>query len=203
MPRIDSLEALLVNELRDLLDAEHRITKALPKMIKAADSDELSTALQNHLSETENQIERLEQVFTLLEQTAKPKTCAGMKGLLEEGNEHMKEDFTDPSLCDAAIIASAQKVEHYEIAAYGTAATFAKLLGHQEVVELLGESLAEEKKADETLTMIAEGLVNPEAASADEEEEESTSPAGGSRRSSTTRSRSAPARSRRSRTTQQ
>ncbi len=201
MPQIDSLEALLVNELRDLLDAETKITKAVPKMIKAASAEELSSALQNHLNETEMHITRLETALALLEQPVRAKMCHGMKGLLEEGSEHMKEDYSDPALCDAAIIASAQKVEHYEISAYGTAATFAKLLGHDEIVELLGESLEEEKKADETLTAIAESMVNPSAAmGANEDVNGGTSQANGH----PTRSRSkAPARSRRNRTTTQ
>ena len=199
MPRIDSLETLLVNELRDLLDAENKITKALPKMIKAADSAELGTALQNHLDETEEQISRLEKAFELLGHPARAKMCHGMKGLIEEGSEHMKEEYSDPALADAAIIASAQKVEHYEISAYGTAATFARLLGQDEVVQLLGQSLEEEKNADSLLTSIAEAMVNPEALENDGEgEEESETSRSGSR---SVRSRNkAPARSTRSRT---
>ena len=172
MATIDSLEMLLINDVRDLLDAENRITKALPKMIKAAESEELQNALTNHLSETEGQIERLERVFDILGTAARAKACHGMRGILEEGSEHMNEDFSDASLCDATIIGAAQKVEHYEIASYGTAAAYAKLLGLDEVVQLLVETLEEEKAADELLTTIAEGLVNPDAITTDGEEAE-------------------------------
>jgi ferritin-like metal-binding protein YciE len=175
MPRIDSLQMLLVAELRDLLDAERRITKALPKMAKTASKEELRDALNEHLEQTEEHVSRLEEALTALDVEAKAKTCHGMMGLIEEGSDHMQEDYEEDALCDAAIIGAAQKVEHYEIAAYGTAATYARILGNDHVTGLLEATLEEEKAADKKLTAIAEQAVNPEAASAemgDEPEEE-------------------------------
>ena len=163
MPKIDSMQMLLVAELRDLLDAERRLTKALPKMAKAAESDELRQAFNEHLDQTEEHITRLEEALTALDVDPKGKTCHAMMGLIEEGSEHMSEDYGDESLRDAAIIGSAQKVEHYEIAAYGTAATFARLIGNDHVASLLEATLQEEKDADKRLTQIAESYVNPEA----------------------------------------
>jgi ferritin-like metal-binding protein YciE len=170
MASIDSLNELLVDQLKDIYDAEKRLTKAIPKLAKKASNDELRSALEEHLEETEQQIGRLEEAFELLGETAKGKPCAGMKGLIEEGNEHVGEDYEDDGLRDAIIIASAQRVEHYEISAYGTAIAHAKLLGHDEVVQLLVQSMNEEKAADEKLTEIAEGVVNLDAATPDEEE---------------------------------
>jgi ferritin-like metal-binding protein YciE len=172
MASIDSLETLLVNELRDLYDAEKRLTKAIPKMMKAATNEELRQALSRHLAETEEQVARLENAFEQLDQTAKAKPCAGMRGIIEEGDEHMNEDYEDDGLRDAAIIGAAQRVEHYEIAAYGTAAAYARLLGHDEVVRLLEQTLEEEKNADQTLTEVAESVVNLDASEADDEESE-------------------------------
>jgi ferritin-like metal-binding protein YciE len=174
MASIDSLRTLLVEQLKDIYDAEKRITKALPKLIKKSTNDELKTALQNHLGETEEHVSRLEQAFDELDMSAKAKTCAGMKGLLEEGDEHAGEDYDDDGLRDAAIIGSAQRVEHYEIAAYGTALAHARLLELDAVVSLLEETLDEEKAADKKLTDIAESVVNVDAASEGPEEETTT-----------------------------
>jgi ferritin-like metal-binding protein YciE len=169
MATIDSLNALLVTQLRDIYDAEKRLTKAIPKLVKAATNDELRSALESHLEETEEQIVRLEEAFEHLDTAAKGKPCAGMRGIIEEGDEHVKEDYDDDGLRDAVIIGSAQRVEHYEIAAYGTAIAHARLLREGEVVELLQQSLAEEKAADKKLTEIAESVVNLDAAESDEE----------------------------------
>jgi ferritin-like metal-binding protein YciE len=184
---IDSLHKLVVEQLRDLYDAEKRLTKALPKLAKKATSEELRSAIEDHLAETEGQVDRLEQCFAIMDETARGKTCAGMQGIIEEANEHVGEDFEDDSLRDAVIIGAAQKSEHYEIAAYGTVAAHVKLLGHQDVLELLEATLAEEKAADEKLTAIAEGLVNPDAASEEDESKPELSAAaraGAARRSS-------------------
>ena len=186
MANIDSMNALLVDELRDIYDAEKRLTKAIPKLARKATSDELRSALEEHLEETEQQVQRLEQAFEHLGERAKAKPCAGMKGIIEEGDEHVGEDYDDDDLRDAVIIGSAQRVEHYEIAAYGTAIAHARLLEHDEVVGLLEESLEEEKHADMKLTEIAESVVNLEAASEDDEDEQS----GSRRRSSASSMRS-------------
>ena len=172
MASIDSLTELLVDELKDLYDAEKRLTKAIPKLAKKASNEQLRAALEEHLEETEQQIGRLEEAFEHMGETAKAKPCAGMRGILEEGDEHVGEDYDDDGLRDAVIIGSAQRVEHYEIAAYGTAIAHAKLLGQDEVVDLLVTSMNEEKAADEKLTEIAEGVVNLDAASGDDSEEE-------------------------------
>ena len=168
MPSIDSLRTLLVEQLKDIYDAEKRLTKAIPKLIKKSTNDELKTAFQHHLDETEEQVARLEQAFDQLDTAAKAKTCAGMKGLIEEGDEHAGEDYDDDGLRDAAIIGAAQRVEHYEIAAYGTAIAHARLLELDDVVSLLTETLDEEKAADKRLTDIAESVVNLDAATEDE-----------------------------------
>ena len=172
MATVDSLKSLLVEQVKDLYDAEKRLTKAIPKLAKASTNEELQTALQEHLDETETQVSRLEQVFELLDERPKAKPCEGMKGLIEEGDEHAKEDYDDDDLRDAMIIGSAQRVEHYEIAGYGTAIAHARLLGLDDVVELLELTLEEEKAADVKLTEIAESVVNLEAAAGDEEDEE-------------------------------
>jgi ferritin-like metal-binding protein YciE len=176
MASIDSMTALLVDELRDIYDAEKRLTKAIPKLAKKATNEELRSALEEHLEETEQQVQRLEQAFEHLGQRAKAKPCAGMRGIIEEGDEHVGEDYDDDDLRDAVIIGSAQRVEHYEIAAYGTAIAHAKLLEHEDVVGLLEESLQEEKAADVKLTEIAESVVNLEAASEDEDSEQEVEP---------------------------
>jgi ferritin-like metal-binding protein YciE len=170
MPAIDSLQTLLVEQLKDLYDAEKRLTKAIPKLVKAASNEELRAALEAHLAETETQMTRLEKAFKALGETAKGKPCAGMKGIVEEGDEHVGEEYVDDGLRDAVIIGSAQRVEHYEMAAYGTAIAHARLLGHETVVDLLEQSLAEEKAADQKLTDIAESVVNLDASDEDEDE---------------------------------
>jgi ferritin-like metal-binding protein YciE len=182
MPVIDSLQTLLVEQLKDVYDAEKRLTKALPKMVKKVTHDELRSAIESHLVETKEHVARLEQAFEALGETAKAKTCAGMKGLLEEGDEHAAEDYDDDGLRDAAIIGSAQRVEHYEIAAYGTILAHARLLGLDDVVSILEPTLEEEKAADEKLTEIAEGVVNLDAAD-ESDEEETVSTSGGRKRS--------------------
>jgi len=182
MPVIDSLQTLLVEQLKDVYDAEKRLTKALPKMMKKVSHDELRSAIESHLAETKEHVARLEQAFEALGETAKGKTCAGMKGFLEEGDEHAAEDYDDDGLRDAAIIGSAQRVEHYEIAAYGTILAHARLLGLDDVVSILEPTLEEEKAADEKLTEIAEGVVNLDAAD-ESDEEETVSTSGGRKRS--------------------
>ena len=156
------LHKLFVDELADLYSAEQQLTKALPKMAKAAESDDLREAFESHLAETEEQISRLEQVAEGLGEKIKRKTCAAMKGLIEEAQDLMKEQ-KDSSALDAALIAAAQKVEHYEIASYGTLCTWAELMGHDDALELLKETIGEEKSADEKLTTIAESVANPKA----------------------------------------
>src|SRR5688500_15459918 len=151
---VSNLEELFVHELRDVLDAEKQILKALPKMAKAADSEELRAAFEEHKAVTETQVERLETIFEGLGKAARGKHCPGMEGLLKEGEEMIKELETGPVL-DAAMIGAAQKVEHYEIAVYGTLATYAKLLENEEALDLLGQTLDEEKETDEKLTQIA------------------------------------------------
>ena len=166
----NSLRELYVDELKDLYSAEKQITRALPKMAKKASSEELKEAFQEHLKQTEGQIERLDQIFELLGERASGKKCIGMEGLLKEGSEIMNEDFSDEVL-DAALIAAAQRVEHYEIAAYGTVCAYADLLEESEHASLLRDTLEEEKETDQKLTEISE-LVNVEAKQGGEEGEE-------------------------------
>ena len=159
---LDSLEKLFVEELKDTYNAEKQLTKALKKMAKGAADPTLSKAFETHLAETERQIERLEQVFESIDMAPKGKTCEGMKGIIAEGNEMMGEDGED-EVKDAALIASAQRVEHYEIAAYGTLRHYAERLGYTKAEKLLAQTLEEEKAADEKLNKIAKQLVNPKA----------------------------------------
>jgi len=166
----DSLRDLFHEELKDIYDAEQRLTKALPKMAKSADSEELVSAFEEHLSETEEHVRRLEEVFDSIEESPAKKTCKAMVGLLEEGQELMNEDTDSPALKDAMLIAAAQKVEHYEIATYGCLRTWAELLGEDEAVRLLQITLDEEGATDKKLTEIAQSL-NVEVAEGDEEEE--------------------------------
>jgi ferritin-like metal-binding protein YciE len=163
MPETKSLEDLFVNLLKDIYYAEKQILKALPKMAKKADSDDLRQAFEHHLEETRGQVERLEQVFALCDLKPTAKTCAAIKGILEEGEEDMKE-AKDPDVLDAGMIADAQAVEHYEIARYGTMVAWAKQLGMNDAAGLLEETLEQEHNADRTLTEIAEGSLNREAA---------------------------------------
>jgi ferritin-like metal-binding protein YciE len=191
MASLDSLHALLEEELKDIYDAEKQLTKALPKLAKKASSPDLKAGFEAHLRQTEEQIDRLEQVFEYLEMPAKGKKCKGMKNLIAEGEEMMSE-AEDDATRDALMIAAAQKVEHYEIAAYGTVRTWAQLLGKSEVASLLEESLEEEKETDEKLTTIAEAYVNQEAAEGEEEDDEMETrgrrQAGAARRATTARS---------------
>jgi ferritin-like metal-binding protein YciE len=163
---MDSLKELLEEELKDIYSAEKQLLKAMPKMAKKASSDELRTALEEHMEVTRGQVERLEQVFEALGKPAKAKTCKAMKGLLEEATEIMGEDAED-AVMDAGIIAAAQKVEHYEIASYGTVRTWARACGEEEAADLLQETLDEEGEADRRLTELAERVVNPEAEDGD------------------------------------
>jgi ferritin-like metal-binding protein YciE len=172
------LTDLFLDELADMYDAEKRIAKALPKMAKAAQSPELKEAFDTHLIETEGHITKVEEVFALFEEKAKGKTCEATVGLLKEGDEIAAEFKGSPAL-DAALIGAAQKVEHYEIASYGTLKTWATLLGNEEAAEVLGEILDEEKATDSGLTAIAQSQSNEEAM----EEEAEEVGAGGSKAS--------------------
>jgi ferritin-like metal-binding protein YciE len=155
---MSTVEDLLVEQIRDLYDAEKQLVRALPKMAKAASSDELRQAIEDHLEETNNQVQRLEQAFEQLDKTAKGKTCKAMKGLIEEGGEVIEENSEEP-INDLALIAAAQRVEHYEISAYGTAKAMATHIGEDQVASLLEETEDEEKAADKKLTEIAMGLM--------------------------------------------
>ena len=169
----ENLHDLFVDELRDVYDAEKQLTKALPKMAKATENEELRSAFEEHLEITRMQIGRLEEVFKGLGVAARGKPCKGMKGLIEEGQEKM-EELEESSTMDAALIGAAQKVEHYEIATYGTLATFAEVLGLEDAKDLLGQNLEEEKEADGRLTTIA-SQINPQAETETEGEEEEES----------------------------
>lgn len=162
--KLESMRELLLDELQDLHSAEVQITKALPKMVKTASNEDLKNAFSSHLKETENQVQRLEKIFKHLKESPKGKTCEGMKGILKEGEERIKEGG-DPEVVDAGLISAAQRVEHYEIASYGSARTYAELLGEDQAVQLLEETLEEEKAADQKLTKIA-GRVNVQAKAA-------------------------------------
>ena len=168
--KLNTLKQLYIEELRDLYSAENQLLKALPKMAKGASSEELKLAFENHLDQTKVHVERLEEIFERLNETPKGKTCQAMKGLVEEGSGILGEDGEE-SVRDAGIIAAAQKVEHYEIASYGTVRTFAQLLGEDEAAELLQETLDEEGEADKLLTQLAQEIVNPEALLEDAETE--------------------------------
>jgi ferritin-like metal-binding protein YciE len=168
---LDSLQSLFLDELKDVYHAEKQLIRALPRMAKAASSPELRRAFTDHLKETEGQVRRLERVFKELGQTPRAKKCEGMAGLVEEGKEILEEDG-DPAVIDAALIAAAQRVEHYEIAAYGCLRTYAQLLGLSAAERLLQENLDEEEAADEKLSALAEGGINQAAVAAGEEEGE-------------------------------
>jgi len=159
-----SLKELYLKELRDSYDAEKQITKALPKMAKAASSSQLRQGFEEHLEQTKNHIARLEEIFEALDESPKGETCDGMAGLIEEGSNIMEEDL-DPEALDAGLIAAAQRVEHYEMAAYGTLRTYANILGDKEAASLLQETLDEEKATDQKLTGLAE-KINIKAAAA-------------------------------------
>ncbi len=159
----NSLNDLFVNQIEDLYDAENRLTKALPKMAEAANSSQLKQAFQQHLTETQGHVSRLETIFRELNIEPKRETCEAMKGLIAEGEEMIKAKG-DPEVRDAALIAAGQRVEHYEISGYGTAKTFAKRLGMTQAANLLQQTENEEAAADKKLTTIAESSVNVQAA---------------------------------------
>jgi ferritin-like metal-binding protein YciE len=158
---VETLQELLIDELKDLYSAEKQIVRALPKLAKAASTPDLQQALLNHLEETKGQVARLEQIAEIVGKKLTGKTCVGMKGVLEEGSEVL-EDTDKGIIRDAALISASQRVEHYEMAGYGSAREFAKLLGLSDVARLLDETLAEEKNADKTLSAVSK-QVNAEA----------------------------------------
>jgi ferritin-like metal-binding protein YciE len=160
--KLDTLEKLYISELRDLYSAENQLLKALPKMAKAASSNELKDAFEKHLEQTTGHVARLVLIFEQLDESPKGKICHGMKGLIEEGSEILKEDGED-SVLDAGIIVAAQKVEHYEIAGYGSVRTFANLLAKDEAASLLQSTLDEESETNEILNQLAHSVINPEA----------------------------------------
>jgi ferritin-like metal-binding protein YciE len=167
--KLKSLEDLLHHELKDLYSAEKQLLKALPKMAKAAENEQLQAAFKEHLEETKNQVERLEKCGEILGKKLTGHTCQAMKGLIEEGQELIEED-ADPSVKDAALIGAAQRVEHYEIAGYGTARTLAQHVGQKQIAKLLQQTLAEEKETDQKLTELAESQINATAEAAGEED---------------------------------
>jgi ferritin-like metal-binding protein YciE len=166
--KLESVENLFVHELKDLLSAEKQLVKALPKMAKGASSETLRTAIEEHLEQTKVHVERLEKVFSMVEKAPRAEHCKAMEGLIEEGSDLLEEEGAAP-VKDAALIAAAQKVEHYEISGYGTARTLAELLGNQEAALLLQETLDEEKETDAKLTELAMSEVNVEAEAAGKE----------------------------------
>jgi ferritin-like metal-binding protein YciE len=178
-----TLHDAFVEELRDTYDAEKQLTKALPKMAKAASSPNLRTAFEKHLKETQAQIVRLEDVFGTLGEKVRGKHCEGIAGIIEEGKSIMEEDF-DETTMDACLIAAGQRAEHYEMAAYGTLVAWARAMGHTEAAELLEQTLEEEKAADEKLTSLAEGGINQEAADSAHPAEEDDEDADSTRRMS-------------------
>jgi ferritin-like metal-binding protein YciE len=163
MAKVTTMEDLFLDEIRDLYDAEKQLTKALPKMAKAASSPDLRTAFEEHLEQTQGHVERLEEIFESLGEKGTGKKCAAMAGLVKEGDELVGEVDEGP-VRDAGLIAAAQKVEHYEMSGYGSARTHARLLGHNDAVSLLEETLNEEKAADKKLNDLAQNVVNEEAA---------------------------------------
>ena len=183
MAEAGTLHDAFIDELRDTYDAEKQLTKALPKLAKAATSSELRTAFESHLEETRGHVERLEQVFESLDEKVRGKHCDGMAGIIEEGKSIIEEEF-DEATMDACLIAAGQRAEHYEMAAYGTLVAWARGMGHERAANLLQETLDEEKAADQKLTSIAEAGINQEAADAahpensdGEDEEEEDEPA--------------------------
>jgi len=160
--KLESLKDLYMEQLKDLYSAETQLVEALPKMADACNSPELKNAFREHLNQTRQHVDRLEQIFKKLDESPKGETCEGMKGLLKEGEAMMKMKG-EPEVIDAGLIAAAQRVEHYEIAGYGTVRTYAELIGDQDAVRLLERTLQEEEEADEKLTEIAESHINQEA----------------------------------------
>ena len=167
--KLNTLQEALIDHLRDLYDAEKQLVKALPKMAKAADSEDLAGAIQDHLEQTKGHVQRLEQVFEQFDEKARAKACKAIRGLIEEGGEAASDEG---SLADLAIIAAAQKVEHYEISAYGTAKAWAEKLGRNEVVELLNATLGEERAADSKLTQITNTILEDASRLGQNQEEE-------------------------------
>jgi ferritin-like metal-binding protein YciE len=163
--KLNSLRDLYITELKDLYDAENRITKALPKLAEAASAQDLRSAFELHLEQTRRHTERLEQIFRKLDESPKGQKCKGVIGIIDEGQDLMDED-TPAAVRDAALIATAQRVEHYEIAAYGTCRTYAQRLGYADHAQLLNETLQEEGEADKKLTSLAESFINEDAKSA-------------------------------------
>ena len=159
---MESLQDLLVDQLKDLYNAENQLIKALPKMAKAATNPQLQQAFTDHLEETKEHAQRLEKIFDTLDESPKGKKCKAMEGLIEEGKEIMEED-AEPEVLDAGLIAAAQRVEHYEIAGYGCVRTYAKLLGNEAAAKILQQTLDEEGKTDKLLTDLAERVINIEA----------------------------------------
>ena len=166
-----TLHDAFIDELRDTYDAERQLTKALPKLAKAASDPRLRDAFETHLAETEGQIERLEQVFETLDEKVRGKHCEGIAGIIEEGKAIMGEDFDDTTM-DACLIAAGQRAEHYEMAAYGTLVAWAEAMGHSDAAKLLQQTLEEEKATDKKLSSLAEGGINQGAADAAHPEEE-------------------------------
>jgi ferritin-like metal-binding protein YciE len=163
--KLNSLRDLYITELKDLYDAENRITKALPKMAEASGSQDLRNAFEHHLEQTRRQVERLEQIFQKLDESPKGEKCKGVIGIIDEGEDLMDAD-APPAVRDAALISAAQRVEHYEIASYGTCRTYARRLGYEDHAQLLNETLQEEGEADKKLTSLAESYINENAKSA-------------------------------------
>lgn len=180
MPKTKSLHDMFIDELRDAFDAEKQLIKALPKLARAAVSDELCAAFEEHLAETEGHVDRLEQVFATLDEKPRGKHCDGIAGIIEEGKSVLDEDIDEVAI-DACLIAAGQRAEHYEMAAYGSLVAWAKAMGHEEAAELLEQTLEEEKAADDKLSSLAESGINQQAAKAahggeiEEEEEQSGS----------------------------
>ena len=177
-----TLHDAFIDELRDTYDAEKQLTKALPKLARAATSKELKLALESHLEETREQVARLERVYASLDEKVRGKHCEGMAGIIEEGKTILEEDF-DETTMDACIVAAAQRAEHYEMAAYGTLVAWARAMGHDEAADLLQETLDEEVAADEALTALAEGGINQDAADAAHPAEDDDAPASRSKTS--------------------
>jgi len=171
MAEAGTLHDAFIDELRDTYDAEKQLTKALPKLAKAASNPKLRQAFESHLEETQGQIERLEQVFESLDEKARGKHCDGIAGIIEEGKSIMEEDF-DETTMDACLIAAGQRAEHYEMAAYGTLIAWSEAMGHTEATRLLQQNLNEEKAADKKLSSLAEGGINQSAAEAARPEED-------------------------------
>jgi ferritin-like metal-binding protein YciE len=191
---MNSLKELFEEEIKDLYNAEKQITKALPKMIKAASNQQLKEGMQRHLIQTEEHARRLEEVAKLCGFRPTGKVCKAMQGLVEEANEVLKEGKPSPVL-DAALIASAQRVEHYEIAGYGTAIQFAKLLGHTEAMNLMLQTIKDEEATDQKLTQIAESQVNTEALNMPEMEQPRKRASGGTKSKGESHSKSGSSRS--------